>query len=116
MNTSQRFPAFLAYLLPVVGWLYVLLFQRKNQLAMFHVRQSIGLFLFLAFTGVAWVAVTWILTWIPFGFLFGVALFTLVIIAIVVGAVTWILGMINARRGRVALLPIFGRMASRLQI
>jgi uncharacterized membrane protein len=116
VDKSQRFPAFIAYLLPIVGWLYVLLFQRKNHLAMFHVRQSIGLFLFLTLTGVAWIVVTWILTWIPFGFLFGVALFTLVIMAIVVGAVAWILGMINALRGRVALLPIFGQMASHLQI
>ncbi len=116
MNKSQRFPAFIAYLLPVVGWLYVLLFQRKNSLAMFHVRQSIGLFLFLAVTGVAWAVVTWILAWIPFGFLFGIMLFALVITAIIVGVVAWIIGMINALSGRVALLPIFGRMASRLQI
>ncbi len=116
MDKSERFPAFIAYLLPGVGWLYVLLFQRKNQLAMFHVRQSVGLFLFLAATGAAWAAITWILAWIPFGFLFGIMLFALVITAVLVAVVAWVFGMINALRGRVALLPIFGRMASRLQI
>ena len=47
MNTSNRFSAFIAYLLPVVGWLYVWLFRRKDSFAIYHLRQSIALVLLL---------------------------------------------------------------------
>jgi uncharacterized membrane protein len=43
-------------------------------------------------------------------------LFALVIVAYVFGAFAWIGGMVNAARGRVVLLPIFGRMANRIRL
>lgn len=54
MSKQSPFPAVIAYLIPVVGWLYVYLFQRKNTLAVFHLRQSIGLVLFLIGSLVVW--------------------------------------------------------------
>lgn len=115
MGSSNRFPAVLAYL-PVVGWVYVLLFQQENDLAKFHLRQSIGVFVFLLASFAVWAVVTWMLSWIPFGFLIGVVLFTLVITAVVLGVVAWVMGIIYAWRGRVAYLPIFGKAASRIAL
>jgi uncharacterized membrane protein len=115
MNTSNRFPAFLAYI-PVIGWLYVLFAERKNPFAMFHLRQSIGLVLFLIGTLAAWFVLAWLLAWIHFGTIFSVAFFTLVIAAYVYGVFAWITGMVNALQGKIRLLPIFGRWANSLPL
>jgi uncharacterized membrane protein len=111
MDSSSRVPAVIAYI-PVIGWLYVLLTQRQNAFAMFHVRQAIGLILFLIAAPLAWAVITWLLAWIPYGFLVGNALFALVIVALVFGVIAWVVGIINASRGRAALMPLFGRLAN----
>lgn len=111
MDLSTRLSAAIAYL-PIVGWLYVLLFQRRNAFAMFHLRQAVGLVIFLIVAPVGWAVITWLLAWIPFGFLVGNALFALVIVAVVVGVVAWVVGVVNALRGRAAFLPIFGKLAN----
>ena len=116
MNASKRFPAFIAYLFPVLGWLYVLFFERKNPFAMFHLRQSVGLVLFLLGVFVSWVVVGWALAWIPYVFIFSVLFFSLVIIALIFGIGIWFMGMANALKGSISLLPIFGRMANRLPL
>lgn len=89
MNVSSRLPAVVAYI-PIVGWLYVFIFQRKNTLAAFHLRQSIGLVLFLLMSFVVWVIVAWLLAWIPYMDLISIALFTLVIAAYGFGLIAWI--------------------------
>ena len=111
-NNPQKIYAFLAYFIPVLGWLYVIFFHRKNPYVIFHARQAIGLFLFLLIAFGSWVVVGYALAWIPFGFIFSMALFTLVISAVAYGIIAWIMGMANALRGKVALLPIFGRYAN----
>jgi uncharacterized membrane protein len=113
---QRRFSALITYLLPVIGWIYVLLFQRKNRLALFHLRQSIGLALFLALSFAVWAGVGWVIAWLPFGFIFSIALFAGVVMACVIGLYAWITGMINAINGRAAMLPIFGHLAFRLPI
>ena len=115
MSALSRFPAALAYI-PVVGWLCVLIFQRKNALAIYHLRQSIGLFLFLVGVMAAWAVVAWILAWIPYMALVSVSLFTIVIAAYLYGIVAWILGLINALSSRLNPLPLFGQLANRLPI
>lgn len=116
MNSfKSRFPAFVAYI-PVIGWLYVLLFRRQDEFAMFHLRQSIGLIAFLVVMLVGWALLTWIISWIPYGMLVGVMLFTLAISALIFGVIYWIVGMSYALQGRVVLLPIFGKLANRLQL
>jgi uncharacterized membrane protein len=116
MSRPSRVPAVLAYLIPVIGWLYVFFFQRKNTLAVYHLRQSIGLFLFLVATLAGWAVIAWVLAWIPYMAVLGIALFTIVIAAYLYGVVAWILGMINALRNRLAPLPLFGQWANRLPI
>jgi uncharacterized membrane protein len=106
----------LAYLVPVIGWLYVFFFQRKNVLAVYHVRQAIGLVLFLIGVVVGWAVIAWVLAWIPYMAVVSVALFALVIAAYLYGVVLWIMGLINALSNRLAPLPLFGRWANRLPI
>jgi uncharacterized membrane protein len=112
----RRFSAFLTYLLPVAGWIYVIIYQRKNSLALFHLRQSIGLSLFMAAAVAVWAAVGWVLAWLPFGFIFTIALFAGVVMALIIGVYAWIIGAANALQGRAVLLPIFGRLAYRMPI
>jgi uncharacterized membrane protein len=110
-----RLPAAIAYV-PVVGWLYVFLTQRSNPLAIFHLRQSVGLCLFLIGVLVGWVVVGYVLAWIPLMGALSVALFTVVITAYIYGALAWVMGLINALNNRANPLPIFGRWAARLPI
>jgi uncharacterized membrane protein len=116
MSRPSRLPAVLAYLIPVIGWLYVLFFQRKNELAIYHLRQAIGLLLFLVATLIGWAVIAWILAWIPFMASLSAALFAIVIAAYLYGVVAWILGLINALSNRAVPLPLFGQWADRLPI
>ncbi len=113
-ETIKRFPALLAYLLPVVGWIYILIFERKNLFVMFHLKQSIGLFGFLVSVATGWTVLAWLIAMIPYGFILSVSLFTLVIAALIFGVIAWILGLLNVLRGKVAFLPLVGRKAYQL--
>ena len=110
MENSQRISAVIAYI-PVIGWLYVLFAQRKNEFALFHLRQSIGLVIGLVVSVLVWGVVAWVLSWIPFGDVIGIALFTLVISVWIVAVITMVIGLVNAARGRKNQLPFFGGFA-----
>ncbi|MCC6895701.1 MAG: hypothetical protein IT321_22965 [Anaerolineae bacterium] len=116
MNRPSPIPAFIAYLLPVFGWLYVYLFQRSNSFAVFHLRQAIGLVLFLIGTLLVWAVAAWLIAQIPFAAMFSVATFSVVMAAYMFGVVIWVLGMMNALRNKSALLPLIGEWANRLPI
>ena len=116
MSMSSRLPAVLAYLLPVLGWLYVFFFQRRNSLALYHTRQAIGLAVFLVGSLMAWVVVGWLLAWIPYLNVLSIALFALVVGVYLYGIVAWLIGIYNALSDRESPLPLFGQWASRLPI
>ena len=115
MSLSERISAAVAYL-PVIGWIYTYFVQRKSQLTMFHLRQSISLFGTLIAVLVLWAVVAWVITWIPYGVIFGVALFALVMAAFFVGAVAWLVGIVNALRGLMNEVPLFNAWAKHLPI
>lgn len=115
MPSASRLAAAMAYV-PVAGWLYVLLRQRRDALAIYHLKQAIGLVLFLAAVTVGWFVITWLVAWIPYMFVFGVALFTLVIAAYLFGVAAWLLGISNALRAQLMPLPLFGKWARGLPI
>jgi len=116
MNKTSRFLAVLNYLVPIIGWFYVFFFHRKNSAAIYHMRQSIGLVLFLAAVTAGWAVVAWFLAWIPYMAVLGIALFAIVIAAYFYGLAVWILGLINALSDRQTPLPLFGQQANRLPI
>ncbi len=115
MSTSQRISAAVGYI-PVLGWIYVYFVQRNNPLAVFHLKQSISLILTVAAVFVAWAVIAWVLAWIPYGDIFGVAAFGLVITALIVGVIAWVVGIVNALRGLMNAVPLFGSWAARLPI
>ena len=79
--SKQKVLAFLAYLLSVLGWLYVLLFQRKDKLAVYHARQSLVLTLVVVGSFVTWLLGAYVLSWIPLvGPLIAAATFSQVIL------------------------------------
>jgi hypothetical protein len=115
MQSSERLAAALGYI-PVLGWLYVLLTQSKSRFAIFHLRQAIGLVLFLALVLGGWTLIMLVISWVSFGFLVANALFALVIAAFLYGVIALVAGVLNASQGKPSVLPIFGRRALRLPI
>jgi uncharacterized membrane protein len=113
-SASARIPAFIAYFLPILGWIYVGLFQRQNRLAVFHLKQAISLVLFLIAAFAGWAIIGFLIALIPFGALLSVILFAFVMMALFAGAVLWVIGMVNALRGRMDNLPLVGGWARRL--
>ncbi len=117
MSEPNKILAFLAYLLTVPGWLYVLLFRRDDKFAVFHAKQSAVLTLVAIGAPLAWMVVGWILAWIPLiGYILAIALFSLVIAAYAVLIVDWIIGMAFALQLKRAPLPVVGGWAKTLPI
>ena len=117
MNGSKRQLAFIAYLVPVFGWLYVLLFQRKDEFAVYHAKQSMVLTITAVAAPLIWVVVAWVLTLIPMvGPILAVSLFALVILIYLFLGVVWIMGMANALQALTKPLPIVGGWAERISI
>ena len=116
MSSSSRVSAIIAYLIPVFGWLYVYLFQRKDEFAIYHLKQSIGLVIFLIATFVIWMIIAFLIALLPYMAVFGLTLFTLVIAAYIFGFFVWIKGIVNVLRSEMTPLPGIGERADRLPI
>jgi uncharacterized membrane protein len=112
---TSNIPAVLAYI-PLIGWLYVYFLHRQNEFAMFHLRQSVGLVLFLIGSFVLWAVVGWLIAWIPYMAFVSVALFSIVIAAYIFGVIAWVGGIINALNYRATTLPGFGGWAATLPL
>jgi uncharacterized membrane protein len=115
MSKPSPIPASIAYI-PIVGWVYVYFLQRKNPLAVFHLRQSVGLVLFLVATFVIWAVVAYLIALVPYMAVFSVGLFTIVIAFYIFGVVAWVMGIINALNNKSTPLPLLGQWANRLPI
>ena len=108
MNQSRRIHAFLAYLLSIVGWLYVLILRKDDDFAVFHAKQSMVLTTVAVGSLVVWGVVAWVLSWIPIAGPF--------VAAVAFSLVAWISGMIRALRGEAKPVPIVGGWSRRLSI
>jgi uncharacterized membrane protein len=96
-SMNSKVLAFLAYLLSFIGALYVLFARRKDEFAVYHAKQSLGIAIIALAVFIAWVVVGWIISWIPYvGFIFAMALFSLVIAAYILLTISCITGMVNA--------------------
>ena len=115
MTKPNNIFAFLAYLLLVPGWLSVLIFCRKDELARFHARQSLILNLFVVMLFVGWFGVTWLVIGIPIaGPLLAFFLFATVLALLIFAVIVWIVGMVRALLSKKAQLPIIGNWAQKL--
>ena len=117
MNGPKRHFAFIAYLVPVLGWLYVLLFERRDEFVVYHAKQAVMLTITAVVTPLIWAVAAWILAWVPLvGSVLAASLFALVVLTYLSLAVVWIVGMINALTARAKPLPVVGRWAERISI
>lgn len=115
MSKPKRYLAFLTYLLPILGWLYVLLFQRKDEFAVYHAKQSMVLTITAVGAPAAWVVVAWIVSWLPLaGPIIAVALFALVILTYIFLAVDWVIGMVYVLQAKMEPVPVVGGWAERV--
>ncbi len=95
--------ATLAYVLSIVGFLLVVGMRKHDHYAMFHAKQS--LILFFGFV-IAWL----VDAVVPFvGWLVGGVLTVLLVIL-------WVIGIVNALRGKQAPLPVVGVFAEKITI
>jgi uncharacterized membrane protein len=116
METTNRFPAFLAYFLLIFGCLYVFIFERQDKFAVYHAKQSLLIMLTALAAPLVWLVATWLLSWLPFGFLLGVALFSLVVATYIFLIVIWLLGMLRVSQTQAKPLPIIGAWAKWIPI
>ena len=115
MSKPRTSPAFLAYLLPVFGWLYVFLFRREDEFAVYHAKQSMVLTIAAIGAPVVWAVAAWVVAWIPLvGPVIAAALFALVLLAYVALGAIWIVGMVNALQAKMKPVPIVGTWAERI--
>ncbi len=117
MNSSSKLSAFVAYLLLIVGALFVLIFRRNDPFARFHARQSIVLTGVAVLAPLVWAVVGVILGQIPItGAILSIAAFAIVIIVYLFLIGLWLTGMSNALRAKGAALPVIGHWAERLPV
>jgi len=109
MSMSSKISAFIAYLLFVFGWLFVMTFRRNDQFAVFHAKQSLRLTIFAVGIPAAWGLGGYFISLIPFvGPILASATFSLVIVAFFTIFIAWVIGMSNALRARWVSVPMFG--------
>jgi uncharacterized membrane protein len=115
MTITNKVYAFLSYLLLVPGWLFVLLFRRKDQHARFHARQSLVLNLFVFLLLAAWFVITWLVVSIPIiGPIFAWFVFAIVIAFFIYVVIAWVTGMVRSFQDVQKPLPIIGKWARKL--
>ena len=117
MNTAGKNRlAVLAYLIPVVGPIYLLFFtKRDNLFLVYHDRQQLALALTVVAMPVVWAVVAYPIAWIPtIGPLVSMALFSLVILTWVFAVVIWLIGLIQAVGNRLKPLPVVWQLSERL--
>jgi uncharacterized membrane protein len=102
VNDEGKLWAFLAYLLSIIGFILVMVLQKKNKFAMFHAKQSLVLF-------IAWIVISVVGAIIP---VVGWAL--ILPLGSVFVVVLWVMGMINALTGKQKELWFIGKYADKL--
>ncbi len=114
---SNRIPAFLAYLLLVIGWLYVLLLHRHDKLAVYHTWQAIMLVVAAVLGFLVWAVLGWVILIIPLvGPFITAATFSLVIGLYIALVISWLVGMVYALQAKAKPIPFVGRWAERWSI
>lgn len=109
VSTNSRILAFLSYLLPVVGPIFVLLARRQDEFAAFHARQSLALVAGALLAPLLWVVVAWLVMWIPrAGGPLGMALFSGVLAAYLVVIFGWLRGLADSLTAQQRAAPFFG--------
>lgn len=107
-NKKNTDLALLAYLLPIAGWLYVLLLHKNDEFAVYHAKQALSLTLFAVGLPLVWAVGSWLFLWIPYGGLIAAYAFSLVIGAYFGLFIAWLFGVANALKAETKPVPFFG--------
>jgi uncharacterized membrane protein len=108
-SLQAKFPIAVIAYVPVVGTLYIFLFEKDNALAFFHAKQAFLLTATAILTPILWIMVGWLLTVFPLvGALLAAASFTLVMLVYIFLFVLWIVGISYALQNKLQSLPIIG--------
>ncbi len=115
MAKPNRAMAYLAYLVPLVGPLLVMVTQRRSPFALYHACQALALLLGAVVVPLVWGLLGWIVAWVPLvGPVLAMAGFSLAIAASIMIAAAWILGLAHVARGRMDPVRHFGGWGDRL--
>jgi uncharacterized membrane protein len=115
MKTSTKILAFLSYLLFVPGWLFVLIFRRKDEHAKFHARQSLMINLFALLFLALWFVFTWLVISIQIvGPILAWFFFAIVIVIFIYLVIAWVVGMLRSFNPNAKPLPLVGSWALKL--
>lgn len=110
-TTEQSKTVAIISYITIIGWIIALVMynneQNKSSLAIFHIRQTLGLYL----TGVALFIVQSILIFVP---ILGWLLSLILSLAGIGLFVLWILGLISAANGEEKPLPLVGELYQNL--
>lgn len=114
---SDRIPALLAYLLLAIGWVYVLVFRKHDELAVYHTRQSIMLIIAAVGAFVIWAVLGWIVMAIPLiGPIVTASTFSLIVALYMGLAISWVVGIVYTLQAKTKPIPFVGRWAEQLPI
>lgn len=117
VGNQSRTLAFLSYVLPVVGALFVLLFRREDDFAAFHARQSLVFIAGIVLAPAVWYAVAWLVMWIPqVGGPVGFALFSGVLAVYLALLFGWVRGLVDSLQAQQRSMPLVGGWARYLPL
>jgi len=112
-NRNDRL-AILAYVIPIVGPIYLMIARRENTYVQCHARQMLALALALIALPMAWVVIAWPISWVPIaGASVAAALFALVVVGFLFGVGIWIAGLLQVVRGSLKPLPLVWGLSER---
>lgn len=113
-NATNKRLAILAYVVPILGPLYLLAAKRDHIYIQYHARQMLALTLAVAILPLAWAIGAWLLSWIPIaGPAFAATLFALVILGGLFAIGIWIAGLVQVIYGQLKPLPIVWNLSRR---
>lgn len=115
-DASKNRLAILAYVIPILGPIYLLFFtKRDNYFLIYHARQMLALALMVVAMPVLWAVVAYPIAWIPVaGPMVSVSLFGLVILTWIAAAVIWAVGLVQAIGNRLKPLPLVWQLSERI--
>jgi len=112
---SNRVIALLAYVIPVISWLYIWNARKGDSLARFHARQAAALFVTAVGVIVAWMVLAWVVSLVPLiGPVFATASFPIVMVSMVFLFVVWILAIVAALQASERKMPVVANVADRV--
>ena len=102
--------ALLAYLLPVLGPVYILTMRKEDAFSRYHAIQSLSIVAALIMAPAVWIVFSWLVSLFPFGGVVAAYVFALVVAVYLAVVVAWVVGIVNALRARRSPVPFFGRI------